>query len=86
MGSEQEKLVEQVVQIIAKLPKGTVGITDPLWVARRVEQERPKSVEILNLIKEWGEEPCPHAFQPKHSKDLWLKRECSECWQALKGT
>lgn len=35
--------------------------------------------QIIALVKEWGDEPCPHAFQ------LRLKCECPICWQELKA-
>jgi hypothetical protein len=48
---------------------------------------------ILNLIKAWGEEPCPHSIERKKQLDepgvftvmIIKKCECSECWKELKG-
>uniref|UniRef100_A0A6M3KYT8 Homing endonuclease n=1 Tax=viral metagenome TaxID=1070528 RepID=A0A6M3KYT8_9ZZZZ len=41
---------DSIAEIIAKLPKGTVGITDPIYYQRRLEQSYPKADEILPML------------------------------------
>lgn len=38
-----------------------------------------EATEVMTVIHEWGEEPCPHSL---HSGDI--KRECRQCWAELK--
>ena len=44
---------EEVATIIAKIPKGDIGITDPVWHEMRMELARPKADEILDYFEEW---------------------------------
>lgn len=39
-----------IAEIIAKLPKGTIGITDPAYYQKRLEQAYPKADEILSML------------------------------------
>jgi len=41
---------EDIAGIIAALPKGTVGITDPAWANKRLQQAYPKADQILSLV------------------------------------
>jgi len=41
---------EDITGIIAALPKGTVGITDPAWANKRLQQAYPKADQILSLV------------------------------------
>ncbi len=36
----------------------------------------------LEKVVEWGNEICPHFIQLDPVENI-LKRECSDCWQAL---
>lgn len=36
----------------------------------------------LKAVGEWGEERCPHEVDTLPN---FTKRECPQCWQALKG-
>ena len=42
---------DDIAQTIARLPKGTIGITDPEWANKRLEQAYPKAAQIIALIK-----------------------------------
>ncbi len=38
----------------------------------------------LDKVLKWLNEPCPHALSKKQpTNDPWLRRECSECWEAI---
>jgi hypothetical protein len=41
---------EEIAGIIAALPKGTVGITDPAWANKRLQQAYPKADTILSRV------------------------------------
>jgi len=41
---------EDIAGIIAELPKGTIGITDPAWANKRLQQAYPKAAQILSLV------------------------------------
>ena len=38
----------------------------------------------LKKVVEWGDEDCPHLSKPAEYFDGQHKRECRDCWQALK--
>ena len=37
--------------------------------------------ETLKMVIAWGVEPCPHWYM--HPEVGVIKRDCSQCWQAL---
>ena len=80
-------LIKEIVQRMELVERELAGnIELAYW---RGKQEHGVNEEAIReeLIK-WGEEDCPHAFLPKQTElddgDRWKRRECSECWQALK--
>ena len=86
---------ELVAKELIKIPKGYVGINDPVspeMLERQLKRARVQADSIAPLIEaeakrqereriyDWGNKPCPH--QAQRAKDK--KRFCDMCWDSLK--
>ena len=70
---EGEGMKEDIATIIAKLPDGSVGLTDPVYHQRRMELARPKAGEILTRFLSWLEYNAPEYVWQKF-KDEEMKK------------
>jgi len=60
---------EEVATIIAKIPKGRVGITDPQYHQRRMELAYSKADEILTHFLSWLEYNAPEYVWQKFKNE-----------------